>query len=236
MSLRTTLAPALRSNLRPSPPSSSSSSASSSSRLLNPASRRLASNIPRNTTAPLTAQESSAAQQLDWPTYLALRRSQRLWGLIASIPTTLIGFSAGAGYFATIEADPTNTILGFEPVVIYGAATLGCVGLGWLAGPTVGGALWRLTHRRVAGAIEAKDKDFFRHISRWRADPSRQSGTSPPPLVSPGRSSRPLLAANPSPDYYAEKVGSLRQYRTWLRDQAAFKRKAQFGQGSDAVY
>lgn len=104
MSLRTTLAPALRSNLRPSPPSSSSSSASSSSRLLNPASRRLASNIPRNTTAPLTAQESSAAQQLDWPTYLALRRSQRLWGLIASIPTTLIGFSAGAGYFVRCPA------------------------------------------------------------------------------------------------------------------------------------
>ncbi|GAA5854767.1 hypothetical protein JCM9279_000938 [Rhodotorula babjevae] len=222
MSLRATLAPALRSAaLRPSPSTSTSSSSSSASSSLVrrlPASRRLASTIPRNSTAPLTATEQHAAAQLDWPTYLALRRSQRLWGLIASIPTTLIGFSAGAGYFATIEADPTSTILGFEPVVIYGAATLGCVGLGWLAGPTVGGALWRLTHRRVMGAIEAKDKDFFRHISRWRADPSRQS------------------AANPSPDYYAEKVGSLQQYRTWLRDQASFKRKAQFGQGKDAVY
>ncbi|BGP38231.1 TIM23 complex component [Rhodotorula kratochvilovae] len=203
MSLRATLAPALRPRARPS-----SSSAPS---------RRLASNTATRT-APLTVEEATAARQLDWPTYLALRRSQRLYGLIASIPTTLIGFSAGAGYFATIEADPTNTILGFEPVVIYGAATLGCVGLGWLAGPTVGGAIWRLTHRNVGKAMEAKDKDFFRHISRWRADPSRQS------------------AANPSPDYYAEKVGSLRQYRTWLRDQAAFKRKAQFGQGSDAVY
>ncbi|GAA6051513.1 hypothetical protein JCM3770_000391 [Rhodotorula araucariae] len=210
MSLRTALAPALRPRPAPQP-----------ALRLAPTStpRRLASTaVPKNKSAPLTAAEVSAASQLDWPTYLALRRSQRLWGLVASIPTTLIGFSAGAGYFATIEADPTNTILGFEPVVIYGAATLGCVGLGWLAGPTVGGALWRLTHRSVANAIEAKDKDFFRHISRWRADPSRQS------------------AANPSPDYYAEKVGSLRQYRTWLRDQAAFKRKAQFGQGSDAVY
>ncbi|GAA5933235.1 hypothetical protein JCM3775_002580 [Rhodotorula graminis] len=223
MSIRATLAPALRSAARrptPSSSTSSSSSLSSSSPLGAVVRRRLASTntIPKNTTAPLTATEAHQAAQLDWPTYLALRRSQRLWGLIASIPTTFIGLSAGAGYFATIEADPTSTILGFEPVVIYGAATLGCVGLGWLAGPTVGGALWRLTHRRVKGAIEAKDKDFFRHISRWRADPSRQS------------------AANPSPDYYAEKVGSLQQYRTWLRDQASFKRKAQFGQGKDAVY
>ncbi|BGP14163.1 TIM23 complex component [Rhodosporidiobolus nylandii] len=90
------------------------------------------------------------AKKLDWPTYLALRKSQRLYGLIASIPTTLIGFSAGAGYFVRIE-----------PVYAYGAATLGCVGLGWLAGPTVGGAIWRLTHRKIAKAMEAKEKGAF---------------------------------------------------------------------------
>ena len=88
--------------LCPSPFSSSSSSSSSSLHPVRlPASRRLASSnpLPANTSPALTATEQHAAAQLDWPTYLALRRSQRLWGLIASIPTTLIGFSAGAGYF-----------------------------------------------------------------------------------------------------------------------------------------
>lgn len=64
--------------------------------------------------------------------------------------------------------------------------------------------------------------DFFRHISRWRADPTRQSGASlsrsPRSLAHLAHPLPPVrTAANPSPDYYAEKVGSLRQYRTWVR-------------------
>ncbi|GAA5973343.1 hypothetical protein JCM8115_006279 [Rhodotorula mucilaginosa] len=165
-----------------------------------------------------SSSSSGAEKQLDWPTYLALRRSQRLYGLVASIPTTALGFSAGAGYFATIESDPTDLVFGVEPVYVYAAATLGCVALGWLAGPTVGGALWKLSHRGVGKAMEAKDKEFFKHVSRWRADPTRQSAT------------------NPAPDYYAEKVGSLRQYRSWLRDQNIFRRKAAFGEKNEAVY
>lgn len=62
---------------------------------------------------------------------------------------------------ATIESDPGDLIFGIEPVYAYGLATLSCVGLGWLAGPTVGGAVWRLTHRNVAKAMEAKDKGAF---------------------------------------------------------------------------
>ncbi|GAA6034236.1 hypothetical protein JCM8097_003800 [Rhodosporidiobolus ruineniae] len=186
-----------------STPSSSSASASSSS-AANDAAQAVA--------------EALEARKIDWPTYLSLRKSQRLYGLVASIPTTLIGFSAGATYFATIESDPTDLIFGIEPVYAYGIATVGCVGLGWLAGPTVGSAVWRLTHGKVAKAMEAKDKDFFKHISRWRADPSRQS------------------ASNPSPDFYAEKVGSLQQYRTWLRDQNTFRRKATFGGREDGAY
>ncbi|BGP54122.1 hypothetical protein JCM8202_003122 [Rhodotorula sphaerocarpa] len=170
--------------------------------------------------APRTSagQPQNAAQQLDWPTYLALRKSQRTYGLVASIPTTAIGFTAGAGYFATLESEHGETILGLPPVAVYGAATFGCVALGWLAGPTIGGALWKLTHRGALTAMEAKDKDFFKHVARWRADPTRQSAT------------------NPAPDYYAEKVGSLRQYRSWLRDQNIFRRKAAFGEKNEAVY
>lgn len=69
-----------------------------------PLSHRLAStSAPPPPPAP-TAAEQHAARQLDWPTYLSLRKSQRVYGLVASIPTTLIGFSAGAGYFVSPAA------------------------------------------------------------------------------------------------------------------------------------
>jgi hypothetical protein len=74
--------------------------------------------------------------------------------------------------------------------------------------------------------MDVKERLFFQHIKRRRADPSRQS------------------VQNPTPDYYAEKVGSIKDYRQWLRDQAvcechrrcsgsshfaADRRKAMFG-------
>ncbi|GAA6011610.1 hypothetical protein JCM11491_004704 [Sporobolomyces phaffii] len=160
--------------------------------------------------APLSPSELSHAQRIDWPTYLSLRKSQRLYGLVASVPTTLLGFFGGASYFATIESDPTELLLGIQPVYIYGIATIGCIGLGWLAGPILGSTVWKAVNRRNVRAIEAKDKDFFRHVVKNRADASRNS------------------VSNPIPDYYAEKVGSLKDYRHWLRDQRTFMRKSAF--------
>ncbi|KAG8901698.1 TIM23 complex component, partial [Tulasnella sp. 403] len=63
-------------------------------------------------------------------------------------------------------------------------------------------------HRKALASIEARDREFYHRIVKNRVDPSRQS---------------PM---NPVPDYYGEKVGSLRQYRQWLRDQGKFRRKA----------
>ncbi|KAM0752887.1 Presequence translocated-associated motor subunit PAM17 [Meredithblackwellia eburnea MCA 4105] len=166
---------------------------------------------------PTSTSTESTVQPLNWPAYLALRRSKRLYGLLASIPTTIAGFSIGAGYFATIEAEPTDLIMGIEPIYAYAIATFACIGLGWLSGPMVGTTIWKLTHGKVLKAMEAKDKDFYAHIVRNRVDPSRQS------------------VSNPVPDYYCEKVGTLKQYRQWLRDQSAYRRKAQFGEGSDAA-
>ncbi|GAA5931619.1 Pam17p [Sporobolomyces koalae] len=170
-------------------------------------SQRFASSSSAST---LSAQEVQLAKQIDWPTYLSLRKSQRVYGLVASVPTTLIGFFGGASYFATIESDPTELILGLQPVYIYGIATIGCIGLGWLAGPILGSTIWKAVHRKGVKSIEAKDKDFFAHVVKNRADASRNS------------------VANPIPDYYAEKVGSLKDYRHWLRDQRTFMRKSAF--------
>ncbi|KAL8284192.1 hypothetical protein RQP46_004941 [Phenoliferia psychrophenolica] len=168
--------------------------------------------------APTPSPTTSPNQDLDWSTYLQLRRSKRRYGLLASIPTTFAGFSVGAGYFATLEAEVGELLMGIEPIYVYGAATIGCVALGWLSGPMFGSAVWKATHGKVLTAMEVKDREFYEHIVRNRADPTRNS------------------ASNPAPDFYGEKIGSVKDYRQWLRDQAAYKRKATFGKGEDAAY
>ena len=52
-----------------------------------------------------------------------------------------------------------------------------------------------------------KDSAFFNRIKRHRVDPTASS------------------LANPPPDYYGEKIGSVAGYRRWLKDQRAFNLK-----------
>ena len=66
--------------------------------------------------------------------------------------------------------------------------TLGATGLGWLIGPSIGNALWSIFHRTKAAQIARRDHDFYQHIKRMRADPTRQ------------------VVHNPVPDYYVRAV------------------------------
>jgi len=125
--------------------------------------------------------------------------------MATTIPASLAGLGAGIGYFGSLEA--TGPIFGMDPVIIYGAATFGCMGLGWLLGPFLGGNLWRLSHRKALKSIEARDREFYHHVVNNRVDAALQSPVAP------------------VPDYYGEKVGSLTQYRHWLRDQNRYRRK-----------
>jgi import inner membrane translocase subunit TIM23 len=52
-----------------------------------------------------------------------------------------------------------------------------------------------------------REKEFYDRIKRFRVDPSSNS------------------IANPVPDYYGEKIGSVQGYRQWLKDQRAYNRK-----------
>ena len=58
------------------------------------------------------------------------------------------------------------------------------------------------------GAIQ-KDRDFYERIKRHRVDPSSQS------------------YSNPVPDYYGEKIGSVKEFRNWMKDQRAYNKKRQ---------
>ena len=81
-----------------------------------PSQRRSASTT--NAAAQSTASFSLPPQRLplSWPEYLSLRRQRRLWSTFTTIPTTFGGLFAGGSYFAGLEADPTQLIMGVEPM------------------------------------------------------------------------------------------------------------------------
>lgn len=94
-----------------------------------------------------------------------------------------------------------------DPLIFYGLCTVGCVGVscrtiatlyanwvqgaGVLIGPTIGAACWRITHRKAMEMIEAREREFYRRIQKYRVDPTAQSAT------------------NPVPDFYGEQHLSL---------------------------
>lgn len=174
----------------------------------------LAASSRRTVLSPIRFQSTGASQgaenSLPWSEYLAIRRGKRKWEMALTIPCVLAGLAGGAAYFGSMELDATKPIMGIDPLLFFSGATLGCMGGGYLVGPILGSTLWRVTHRRTMALIEERDREFHRHIVRNRVDPRAQSAT------------------NPVPDFYGEKIGSLHQYRQWLRDQARYKRKAQW--------
>ncbi|KAF8322864.1 mitochondrial import protein Pam17 [Cantharellus anzutake] len=169
---------------------------------------RLASTSASESEPGSSAPAKAAPATLSWPEYLKIRRGRRIWELTATVPMTLGAFGGGLSYFGSIEPDPTALIMGLEPIWIYALATFSCAGAGYLVGPFIGSTLWRLTHRKKLSQIDSKEREFYQHIVRNRVDPSSQSAT------------------NPVPDYYGENVGSIKQYRQWLRDQSKYRRKA----------
>ncbi|UZJ53107.1 hypothetical protein CBS101457_002427 [Exobasidium rhododendri] len=202
--------------LRASSPASASTSRSSrSSSSSSPSPSSSSSPSTSNTAAKTLPTSDSLKYSLPWNRYLQLRKQRRVAGIVTTVPTTFLAALSSGSYFLTQEIDPTNTIAGIDPVYVYALLTLSCTGLGYLIGPTVGSSIWSLFHSKHKKEIESKDQDFYQHISAMRVDPSRQT------------------MQNRLPDHYGEKIGSIEDYRQWLRDQAAFKRKAAHGVSDD---
>ena len=92
-------------------------------------------------------------------------------------------------------------------ITLFGVAIAGSGAIGWLCGPLAGGALFRLMNKRTVPGMFEREKQFFAHVKKNRVDPNAN------------------YFNNPVPDYYGEKIGSLRDYRRWLKDQKAYNRK-----------
>ncbi|KAK2754237.1 TIM23 complex component [Arachnomyces sp. PD_36] len=171
------------------------------------ASTQASTAAPSSTAAGSSASPDSGAL-LDWNTFFKLRASRRRYTLVSSILSSLTTTAVGVQVLSMQNLDSLGTqVMGFDPFVVLGLATVTCGAAGWLAGPFLGNAFWGALHRKYKGGVSKKEKEFFDRIKRFRVDPSSNS------------------FANPVPDYYGEKIGSVRDYRQWLKDQRAYNRK-----------
>ncbi|KAI9662208.1 MAG: TIM23 complex component [Trizodia sp. TS-e1964] len=164
-----------------------------------------------STVSPSNQPSSGPLQKLDWNNFFKLRKSRRRFNVVASVgtsaATTLLGVSILSRQ--DLESFGANTFFGMDPFILLGLATAGFGTVGWLAGPIFGSLAFKMGNKRISGEMAVKEKQLYERIKRFRVDPSKSS------------------FSRPVPDFYGEKIGSLRDYRRWLKDQRAFNRKGQ---------
>ena len=127
--------------------------------------------------------------------------------MVSSIFTACIGASVGLAYVSQLEMDLSFQIYGFDPILVMCVALISCGALGFLSGPLVGSTLFKAKNKGVLKLYEEKNSTFLKHIIKNRVDASRQS------------------FSNPVPDFYGEKITSLKDYKQWLRACNAYRRK-----------
>ena len=103
---------------------------------------------------------SDAGDKLSWDEFFRLRRSLRLREQFFGVPTAAVCFVATGTYISTLEIDPTVTILGMDPLLIYGASTIAGGLAGFLVGPFIGSTLWRLSNRNIIKDYDAVSSSF----------------------------------------------------------------------------
>ncbi|KAM3161599.1 Presequence translocated-associated motor subunit PAM17, mitochondrial [Lachancea thermotolerans] len=175
------------------------------------ASRNLSTVQPRfseqskSTDAKIEAQTNGL---FTWTDFFQLRKQERRINLGSSIVTAFLSTNASWAYLSTMQIDPMQTIMGFDPLVVVSAALMASGAFGYLLGPIFGTTVFKMKQKTNLANYNKKTKDFLRHVITNRVDSSSQS------------------FSNPVPDYYGEKIGSVAEYRQWLRDCHAFRRKA----------
>lgn len=155
-----------------------------------------------------TQTNASESTGMTWTDFFSLRKKQRKINVGSSVFTALLGSNISWAYLSTMQIDPTQTLLGFDPLVVISAGLMASGTLGYLLGPMLGSQIFKLSHKLKLVQYNAKNKDFLKKVIQNRVDGSSQS------------------FSNPVPDYYGEKIGSIREYRQWLRDCQAYRRKA----------
>ncbi|KAF2280748.1 Pam17-domain-containing protein [Westerdykella ornata] len=169
---------------------------------------RFASTANATSPSPNAPSPSATSSSLTWNRFLTLRRTRRKISVVASsissVATAYVGLRSflQAGYDTAL-----STSLGLDPILTTGLSTIAFLAVGWLIGPFFGNAAFNMRYSSIRKEFQDAKREFYNRIKRHRVDPTSSS------------------MANPVPDYYGEKIGSVADYRRWLKDQRAFNLK-----------
>lgn len=155
-----------------------------------------------------TTTSGSPSGLLSWVDYFKLKKQNNRINMVSGIITGLGGSLLTLGYLGNIEIDVEKPIMGFDPIMVMGGAVILGGFAGYLVGPFIGSFVFKMLNRSQLRQYEVKNSFFLSRLKNKRPDPSSQS------------------FSNPIPDYYGERIYSLKDYRQWLRDCNAFRRKA----------
>lgn len=104
--------------------------------------------------APPSASTSSTSSHLTWNEYLRLRKVRRYYNLSFSIGLGLTTTFLGMGFLAQQNLQQLGqTFFGLDPFMVMGILTVAFAGVGWLAGPLAGSAVFRTMYRQQAGEM-----------------------------------------------------------------------------------
>ncbi|KAI9325020.1 mitochondrial import protein Pam17-domain-containing protein [Zopfochytrium polystomum] len=192
------------------PQTAKSASSPSSSSSASSTARAKGGSGPSSKAAAASSSPLSPSGVLTWTEYFRIRRAIRVGERTGAGIGGGVGFLASSYYFmAVIDFDP-NPIFGVDPSLIYAAAIFG-IGFASAAAGTLAGAAGTRAAQgsSVLRAVDQREREFFERVKSVRPADVRMS------------------LQNPLPDYYAEKVTSLQDYRAWLRKQREYRIKTE---------
>lgn len=146
---------------------------------------------------------------MNWVDFFKLRKENKRINFATSTITGFLGAFGTLAYLGNVEIDVEKPIWGLDPFVLLGGVVMVGGVAGYLVGPTLGTKVFNLKNGKQLAQFRAKEQLFLLRIKRNRVDPSSQS------------------FSNPVPDYYGERIYSLDNYKQWLRDCNAFRRKTE---------
>jgi len=133
--------------------------------------------------AEAAAQAQTAAHAgeppLDWNTFFKLRKTRRVWQQVFSVVMALSGSAGGAIVLSSGVAESLVSQLPLDPLISLGLMTASFGALGWLAGPSIGTAIFNAIKRKYRVQMDIKESQFFARIKKHRVDPSAGSMRNP---------------------------------------------------------
>lgn len=129
-------------------------------------------------TTTTTVGPAASARDLNWDTFFKLRKTRRRYQLACSLVTMLVGGSMASMVLVNLEMDWMGSIP-LDPFITLGLMTMGSAALGWLAGPSLGSAIFYTLKRGVKQPMAIKEAEFFARIKKNRVDPSVSSVGNP---------------------------------------------------------